>query len=98
MITQDELKKLAKIFKALSNENRLQLFTEILRNDKLAINESGCFISEIASRLKIGAPTVSHHVKELENAELITTNKQGKLITAHLKRETSELIVKLVKV
>ena len=30
--------------------------------------------------LNIGAPTISHHIKELVNAELITTEKRGKFL------------------
>ncbi len=85
-----DTKQTVKIFKALANENRLQLFLEILRKEKVSINETEneCIISDIASKFKIGAPTISHHIKELENAELIETDKIGKLITARINKET----------
>ncbi len=85
-----DIKQTVKIFKALANENRLQLFLEILSKEKVSIDktENECIISDIASKFKIGAPTISHHIKELENAELIETDKIGKLITARINKET----------
>jgi ArsR family transcriptional regulator len=32
--------------------------------------------------LKIGAPTISHHLKELTNPELIFTERKGKFVVA----------------
>jgi predicted transcriptional regulator len=38
-------------------------------------------------KLNIGAPTISHHLKELSNAGLIKTEKSGKFLVAHINRE-----------
>jgi DNA-binding transcriptional ArsR family regulator len=38
--------------------------------------------------LKLGAPTISHHIKELENAGLITTERKEKYLSAKIKEET----------
>jgi uncharacterized membrane protein len=38
-------------------------------------------------KLNIGAPTISHHLKELSNAGLIETEKSGKFLIAHGNRE-----------
>ena len=96
MISKTEIKQVAKIFKALSNENRLQLFLEILEKENLSINKHDCFISELANHLKIGAPTISHHVKELENAGLINTDKKGKLMTASINKEVINILIKIL--
>jgi DNA-binding transcriptional ArsR family regulator len=83
-VTQTEpkqTKRLSKAFKALSNPNRLQLFINLLQESRLDLAAGrvhDCFLSGLLRNLKIGAPTVSHHVKELENAELITTHRDGK--------------------
>lgn len=77
-----DAKDLAKKFKALGNPNRFQLFAEILSAHE-ANYEAGhdCFLQSIMQGLKIAAPTVSHHLKELVNAGLITTELKGKLLT-----------------
>ncbi len=75
-------KDLAKMFKALSNANRLRLFMEILDSKQSEFDEAhACFLNVIMERLDIGAPTISHHLKELVNAELITTDRRGKYVT-----------------
>ena len=51
-----------------------------------------CFTQTIAATLRIGAPTVSHHLKELERAGLITTERVGKQLTARIVPETARLV------
>lgn len=86
-------KELAKIFKALSNENRLEIYKEIAKQEDVDYEQKcECSISDILSCLKIGAPTISHHLKELSNANLITTEKNGKFLIAHVNKETLEKI------
>ncbi len=81
-------KQLAKIYKALSNENRLEIFFNILKCDEKKFEaDCDCPISEIMQKLNIGAPTISHHLKELSNAGLIETEKSGKFLVAHGNRE-----------
>lgn len=79
--------------KALSNENRLQLYLQIWNQEKLAVPKSECFISDIAAKFNIGAPTISHHIKELEAADLIYTNKIGKQVTASINEETKKYLI-----
>lgn len=77
--------RLAKKFKALAHPNRLRLFAEILAAHQ-ADYERGhdCFLQTIMQHLKVAAPTVSHHLKELVNAGLITTELKGKLLTCRV--------------
>jgi len=83
-------KKLAKVLKALSHQKRLEMYLEVARQEEkdFKASEKGCFVSEIMESLNIGAPTVSHHLKELTNADLITTERRGKFLVARAKRET----------
>lgn len=74
--------------KALSNEKRLSLFMEIASREESSFESHACHISEVVSMLKISAPTISHHLKELVNAELITTEKDGKFLMARIDRNT----------
>lgn len=95
-----ETKKLAKILKALSNENRLELFLEIARREETCFEDetTGCYIQELKCQLNIGAPTISHHLKELENAELIITARRGKFLVARINHETRELVRTMLSV
>ncbi|MBE6072237.1 MAG: winged helix-turn-helix transcriptional regulator [Clostridium butyricum] len=80
-------KKLAKIFKALSNENRLEIYLEILKCNEKSYKDDvccECFITDIINKFNIGAPTISHHLKELSNAGLIITEKKGKFLIARI--------------
>lgn len=73
--------RMAKIFKALSNPNRLELYMKIAEAHEAGFQTGGeCSITDIISCLNIGAPTVSHHIKELVNADLITTERRGKYL------------------
>lgn len=81
--------KLAKILKALSHPKRLELYFKIAEKNETDF-EAGCecFVTDMIHALKLGAPTISHHIKELENAGLITTERKGKYLSATIKEET----------
>ena len=81
--------KVIKAMKALSNKNRYEIFMEIYKsNQQSNFEEEECFVYDIMEKLSIGAPTVSHHLKELSNADLITTERRGKQIVAKVNSET----------
>lgn len=82
-----DTKKYSNIMKALSHPNRLELFLEIAKCQEKDYEDCECLISEITKCFKIGAPTISHHLKELSNAGLITTEKKGKYLVAKINRE-----------
>ena len=75
---------LSKVFKALSNPNRLEIFLNILKKDGVDAELKSCFLSELTGHFSIGAPTISHHLKELVKAGLIETNKKGKFVTCQV--------------
>lgn len=59
-----DTKKLAKIFKALSNQNRLELYMKIVKKTEASFEtENECHISEIVGSFNIGAPTISIALK-----------------------------------
>jgi len=93
-------KKLAKVLKALSHQKRLEMYLEVARQDEkdFKASEKGCFVSEIMESLNIGAPTVSHHLKELTNADLITTERRGKFLVARAKRGTLKEARKILSI
>ena len=69
MPTPTEREQLAKAFKALSSPNRLAMYLDLLAQEETSVPH--CCLGDLISRLEIGAPTVSHHIKELVNAGLI---------------------------
>lgn len=86
-----DTKKMAKIFKALSNPNRLELYLKIAEAHEASFQSgSECFVTDIIDCLNIGAPTISHHIKELVNADLITTEKRGKFLICRVNEELVE--------
>lgn len=93
-----DTKKMAKVFKALSNPNRLELYLQIVENQENCYKaDCDCFISDIAKSLNIGAPTISHHLKELSNAELIFTERKGKYVVARVNEEMVNEVNELLK-
>jgi ArsR family transcriptional regulator len=89
-------RKLARIFNALSNPNRLQIYSEIVKSEKTDYEVgSGCLLSEVVGTLKIGSPTISHHVKELVNAGLILAERQGKFLVCKANPEIREMLRRL---
>ena len=83
-------KRLAKVMKALANENRLALYLGIAQNDESDFEtpECNCNIRDIVKAFTLTAPTISHHLKELANADLIITEKRGKFLVARVNRDT----------
>lgn len=63
------MKEFVKIMKALSDPNRVKIL-------KLLQQKSLC-VCEIQAALGIAQPTVSNHLKLLENAGLVTYRKSG---------------------
>lgn len=92
-----DTKKAAKIFKALSHPNRLELYLKIAEAHEAKFQSgSECFITDIIDCLNIGAPTVSHHIKELANAELITTEKRGKFLVCKINEELVDEVSRML--
>ncbi len=94
-----ETKKMAKVFKALSNHNRLELYLQIVKKHETCYKtDCGCLISDISNSFNIGAPTISHHLKELTNAELIFTERKGKYLMARVNEEIVNEVNELLKI
>lgn len=84
-------RRLVRMFKALSHPNRFRLFTEIREQGQGEYEDSHvCFLHDVMDALNVGAPTVSHHLKELVSAELITTERQGKFVTCRVNADALE--------
>ncbi len=79
--------ELARIFKALSDKNRLAIF-EAIRNGYKCCKVSpgggeepmGNSVSAIAAEFDLSLSTVSHHLKELRTAGLIVCERRGQWV------------------
>ena len=69
-------------FKALSNETRLGVFEHIrLGLGKASLDqEMRPTVCNVASNFDISLSTISHHIKELRNADLVRCERQGQTI------------------
>lgn len=66
----DGLKKTSKIIKALSDENRLRILSMLSGKKDLCV-------CEITAVIGLSQPTISSHLKILENAGLLEYKKEG---------------------
>lgn len=82
--------RLSNAFKALSNPTRLRIYQQIKDMPCGHMPDSGCKLVDFINLLKVGAPTVSHHIKELVNAGLIRVERQGKFMTCYLEEDMRE--------
>jgi DNA-binding transcriptional ArsR family regulator len=69
----DEQNRIATIAKALGHPARIAIIEYLLK-----VNE--CICGDIVNELPLAQPTVSQHLKELKNAELIKGNIEGNSI------------------
>lgn len=77
-----DCKQFQRISKALAEPRRYQVLTHIARCKS---NEFAC--SDLRCRLPISAATLSHHIKELENAGLVEKRRQGQFTHLKLRRK-----------
>ncbi len=99
-----ELSNLAKIFKALSNEQRLAIFHMIYLHQKQCMNraaEHTCCrgmeksFTQACQCMDLSRSTISHHFKELTNSGLITCEKHGQTNICTINEEGVKAIKEL---
>ena len=88
----DAPRRLARMFRALGNEHRLKIFMNLMAESQLDLARGrvhDCFLVKLLEGLDlgVGAPTVSHHVKELADAGLIHTQREGKQLICSINPE-----------
>jgi ArsR family transcriptional regulator len=111
-----ELSNYSKIFKALSNEQRLKIFMMIYKNycapkgsqigsEFKFKDESCCSIkgglekafTKICDCMNLSRSTISHHFKELQNAGLITCEREGQTYRCMVNEDVVEAVKDFLK-
>ncbi len=96
-----KLTKMAKIFKALSNEKRLQLFKNIYEWQVLEMTPEETFqrcdgikktFTKACNSMNLSRSTISHHLKELRNAGLITCTRDGQTLKCKTNQDVIEAV------
>lgn len=80
--------QLSRVFKALSHPNRLAIYLEVVNQSQPTVKN--CGLSQLMSTLGIGAPTLSHHTRELVDAGLIHIQRDGRVIRCTVNEETRQ--------
>jgi ArsR family transcriptional regulator, arsenate/arsenite/antimonite-responsive transcriptional repressor len=68
------------IARALADPRRYEILERLGK-----VDVTGC--GDILNCMSITAPTLSHHMKELENAGLVNAQKEGKFVHYTLRRD-----------
>jgi len=96
---------ITKIFSALSNDQRLNLFKMIYdcQVEQCSNKNSDCpegvdkAFTKACNHLGIARSTVSYHMKELENAGLISTTRNGQSFTVEINMDAVKEIQQFLK-
>lgn len=89
----------AKIFKALSNPSRLEILKAIykkgicgtLNGEAPTVEKCSC-VGDIVGEFHLAPSTISHHIKELAQAGLVSMSRDGQFICVFPNMESLEAI------
>jgi ArsR family transcriptional regulator len=82
------MKKIANIFKALSDDTRLRVI-KLLQDRELCV-------CELMQVLDMSQPRISRHLSVLKNAGLVNDRREGKWIHYSLRKETQGKEIKIL--
>jgi len=88
----------SRAFRALANPNRLAIF-ERIHEDGLCCrtDHKGNTVCAIAEDFQLALSTVSHHLKELRTAGLITCERSGQQVTCAINQPTLGRVLALLR-
>jgi len=92
-----KLSNQAKIFKALSNEQRLKIFLMIYKQCCPAASCIDKAFTKACDCMDISKSTISHHFKKLQNAGLIICEREGRTFRCKVNEEVVNSIKDLLK-
>jgi len=85
-------KKFEKISKALADPNRLMILKEIRKK-----KQSCLYCVDLYDKTPLAQPSVSHHVKLLADANLITAVKEGRNMKYTLNNEVFDEYIRYLE-
>lgn len=93
-----KLTEAARVFKALSSEQRLK----VLQLIRTMSSTEGCAgatkaFTRCCAELELSRSTVSHHLKELETAGIITTARKGQAVCCQVNEKLWSRLISFLK-
>lgn len=82
-----DLKKIEKISKALGDPYRLRIM------DMIKKQKSPCQCMSIVEKVDLAQSTISHHVKQLVDADLLIAEKDGRNASYQINREVLDAYI-----
>jgi ArsR family transcriptional regulator len=80
----EEAEKIARLFAAMADSTRVSIL------NLLAQSPDAVCVCDITGSFKLGQPTISHHLRILKEAGLITGDKRGKWVHYSLVEDRAE--------
>lgn len=88
-INEDELMDLADLFKMFADSTRIKILVDLSQGEKS--------VSEICEDLEMNQSAVSHQLKILRNAKLLTVRREGKSMIYSLADDHVSTIIAMGK-
>ncbi|HEY0669161.1 MAG TPA: metalloregulator ArsR/SmtB family transcription factor [Sphingobacteriaceae bacterium] len=73
LISEMDLRKVERISKALSDPNRIKILQQICKKKAECL-----YCTEISTSSHLAQPSISHHIKQLVDADLVIAEKEGR--------------------
>ncbi len=78
---------------ALAQETRLKIYRELVKAHAPGSDEGGLAVGVLVKKLKVPPPTLSFHLKEMSNAGLIISRRQGRSIIYKANLDTMDSLI-----
>jgi ArsR family transcriptional regulator, arsenate/arsenite/antimonite-responsive transcriptional repressor len=92
-IAAEEAELAARIFRALADPGRVRLLSIIA-----SAGENGACVCELVPSLDLSQPTVSHHLKVLHEAGLISRERKRSWVYYRLRKDSVSMVTRALQV
>jgi ArsR family transcriptional regulator, arsenate/arsenite/antimonite-responsive transcriptional repressor len=92
-ISEPDAELAARVFKALADPARVRILSLIA-----AAGERGACVCELVLPIELSQPTVSHHLKKLHDARLVSRERRGTWIYYRLREESLGAVARALSV